>query len=404
MTRFLALLGKELRSLFGAPLVYFVGAVFLALSGYYFYTDLNAFITFGFGESIFEHLWQRLYNDIVRVVITVIPLVTMRIYSEEKNLGTIELLYTAPLRDIEILAAKYLACLSVFIVLLGSTALYPWMIYSIQPYDLSQLYAVYLGLFLLVCAMVAIGVFISSLTETQLIAAMFTYGAVLLLWNLSWNDFDEEAGQIDGTIAHSIERLIGISTTEIANKKLKTTYCGYQSSKQYLEEKINIEGQNRINLDGIQKVIHFAPKELEPNWSATNNIRFDSLDIHWVIPHFTPGLGGHMTIFRTIDFLERCGHRCTIWIHSELRGYNKSSRLSLLHKRLIDQHFIPLKTDQVYMLGNKQEDLDLISGDVIVATDRMSTFPVLGMKNSRSDFITFKTMSLIFSPEAAPAF
>jgi ABC-2 type transport system permease protein len=188
MTRFLALLGKELRSLFGAPLVYFVGAVFLALSGYYFYTDLNAFITFGFGESIFEHLWQRLYNDIVRVVITVIPLVTMRVYSEEKNLGTIELLYTAPLRDIEILAAKYLACLSVFFVLLGSTALYPWMIYRIQPYDLSQLYAVYLGLFLLVGAMVAIGVFISSLTETQLIAAMFTYGAVLLLWNLSWNE------------------------------------------------------------------------------------------------------------------------------------------------------------------------------------------------------------------------
>ena len=208
----------------------------------------------------------------------------------------------------------------------------------------------------------------------------------ILNWNLSWNDFDEEAGQIDGTIAHSIERLIGISTTEIANKKLKTTYCGYQSSKQYLEEKLNIEGQNRINLDGIQKVIHFAPKELEPNWSATNNIRLDSLDIHWVIPHFTPGLGGHMTIFRTIDFLERCGHRCTIWIHSELRGYNKSSRLSLLHKRLIDQHFIPLKTDQVYLLGNKQEDLDLISGDVIVATDRMSTFPVLGMKKFKKRF------------------
>jgi ABC-2 type transport system permease protein len=186
--RFLALLGKELRAFFGSPLVYFVGGVFLALSGYYFYTNLNAFITFGFGESIVEHLWQRLYNDIVKIVITVIPLITMRVYAEEKNLGTIELLYTAPIHDAEILASKYVACLLVFVALIGCTGLYPYLIYRIQPFDTSQLGAVCLGLFLLIAAMVAIGVFISSLTETQLIAAMFTYGIILLLWNLSWNE------------------------------------------------------------------------------------------------------------------------------------------------------------------------------------------------------------------------
>jgi ABC-2 type transport system permease protein len=188
MRRFLALLGKELRGFFALPLVYFVSGVFLALAGYYFYTDLNAFITFGFGESIVEHLWQRLYNDVVRVVITVIPLITMRVYSEEKNLGTIELLYTAPLRDVEILLAKYLACMAVFGVMIGGTVLYPVLIYRIQPFDVSQLLAVYVGLLLLISALVAVGVFISSLTETQLIAAMFSYGALLLLWNLSWNE------------------------------------------------------------------------------------------------------------------------------------------------------------------------------------------------------------------------
>lgn len=188
MRSFLALLGKELQGFFAMPLVYFLGAVFLGLSGYYFYTNLNAFITFGFGESIVEHLWQRLYADIVRVVITVIPLVTMRVYAEEKNLGTIELLYTAPVRDFEILAAKFLACMGVFVVLVGSTAVYPLLIWNVQPFDASQLWAVYLGLFLLVASMVSIGIWISSLTQTQLIAAMFTYGAVLLLWNLSWNE------------------------------------------------------------------------------------------------------------------------------------------------------------------------------------------------------------------------
>ena len=142
MRPFLALLGKELKGFFLLPLVYFVGAVFLALSGYYFYTNLNAFITFGFGESIVEHLWQRLYADIVRVVITVIPLITMRVYAEEKSLGTIELLYTAPLRDFEILAAKFLACMCVFVVIVGSTALYPVLIWRLQPFDVSQLVAI----------------------------------------------------------------------------------------------------------------------------------------------------------------------------------------------------------------------------------------------------------------------
>jgi len=104
-----------------------------------------------------------------------------------------------------------------------------------------------------------------------------------------------------------------------------------------------------------------------------------------VIPNFTRGLGGHMTIFRTIDFLERCGHDCTIWVHSEMKG-EKPSRLSSLHKRIIDQYFIKLKTDQVYMLGNTNEDLERVSGDVVIATDRMSAYPVLGMRKFSKRF------------------
>jgi len=208
----------------------------------------------------------------------------------------------------------------------------------------------------------------------------------LLEWNLTWQDFDEEGGQIDGTIAHSIERLIGLSTTEIFNQNLKTTYCGYFLSKQHLTDKSIIEGRNKLKIQGFEKVIQFKPQQLEPDWSRRNNINPKALHIHWVIPNFTPGLGGHMTIFRTIDFLERCGHQCTIWVHSELKGNDKPSRLSSLHKRVIDQSFIPLKTDQVYMLGNNQEDLDRVSGDIVIATDRMSTYPVLGMRKFQKRF------------------
>ena len=208
----------------------------------------------------------------------------------------------------------------------------------------------------------------------------------LLDWNLTWQDFDEEGGQIDGTIAHSIERLIGLSTTELFNQDLKTTYCGYFLSKQHLIDKSIIEGRNKLKIQGFEKVIQFKPQQLEPDWSRHNNIDPKSLHIHWVIPNFTPGLGGHMTIFRTIDFLERCGHQCTIWVHSELKGNDKPSRLSYLHKRVIDQYFIPLQTDQVYMLGNNQEDLDRVSGDIVIATDRMSTYPVLGMSKFQKRF------------------
>ena len=202
----------------------------------------------------------------------------------------------------------------------------------------------------------------------------------LIDWKLNFNDFDAEGGQIDGTLAHSVERLIGLCCTEYYQKSLVSTYCGYQNSKQHKGDKSIIEGRNKLNLNGFEKVIQFREQDLNHKRSFSWALNKDSLNIHWVIPNFTPGLGGHTTIFRAIDYLERCGHQCTIWVHSELKG-DKRNRPSRLHKRIIDQFFIRLKTDQVFLLGNDQTDLDLVSGDIVIATDRMSTYPVLGMKN-----------------------
>ena len=207
----------------------------------------------------------------------------------------------------------------------------------------------------------------------------------ILDWGLEFQDFDNEKGQIDGTLAHSIERLIGLCCTEYYNKKIITSYCGYGQSKQHQSDKQVIESRNKLQIDGFERVIHFKEKTLTPNWKNQTNTLTNELQIHWVIPNFTRGLGGHMTIFRTIEFLERCGHKCTIWVHSEIKG-DRPSRLSSLHKRNIDQSFIKLKTDQVYMLGNTNEDLEKISGDVVIATDRMSVYPVLGMQKFAKRF------------------
>ena len=204
-------------------------------------------------------------------------------------------------------------------------------------------------------------------------------------WDLKFDDFDNEGGQVDGTLAHSIERLIGLSCTEKFRKRIITSYCGYANSKKHQSDKQVIEGRNKLQINGFEKVIQFKEKRLSPDWKNRANMSPNKLQIHWVIPNFTPGLGGHMTIFRTIDYLERCGHDCTIWVHSEMKG-DKPSRLSSLHKRIIDQCFIKLKTDQVYMLGNTNEDLERVSGDVVIATDRMSAYPVLGMRKFTKRF------------------
>ncbi|BEV36631.1 rhamnan synthesis F family protein [Synechococcus sp. M16CYN] len=207
----------------------------------------------------------------------------------------------------------------------------------------------------------------------------------ILEWGLTFRNFDKETGQIDGTLAHSIERLIGLCCTEISHKKIITSYVGYSQSKQYQNDKKIIETRNQIHIDGFEKVIHFKEQQLQTNWAIRSNTNPKKLQIHWVIPNFTQGLGGHMTIFRSIEYLERVGHECIIWIHSEIKG-NKPSRLSSKHKRYIKKYFIDLNTDQVYMLGNSNEDLEKISGDVVIATDRMSAYPVLGMRKFKKRF------------------
>ena len=79
----------------------------------------------------------------------------------------------------------------------------------------------------------------------------------ILDWGLKFEDFDNEGGQIDGTLAHSIERLIGLCCTHYAHKTIITSYCGYKDSKQYQSDKQVIEGRNKLQIDGFEKVIQF---------------------------------------------------------------------------------------------------------------------------------------------------
>jgi gliding motility-associated transport system permease protein len=195
--RMFAVMRKELRSYFAFPLVYIIGGIFLLLAGWYAYTDLKFFITISFSRDIIQNYWTLLFTDIRLGLLMTIPFITMRQFAEERKLGTVELLYTYPLRDSEILGGKFLASVVIFLLMLGLTSLYPIFIYSIHSFALFPMLSGYVGLVLLGCAFIACGLFISSLCESQVIAGIATIVLLFLLWILNWNESAFQSGTLD---------------------------------------------------------------------------------------------------------------------------------------------------------------------------------------------------------------
>ena len=184
---FLVVCRRELRSYFTSYIAYILLAVFLLLSGYFFYSDLIFFVLFG-GYVLPTGLWQFVFLDMRLCLLLVLPLITMRLFAEEKKLGTIELLWTYPVRDGEIVAGKFLACWLFFLVMLLLTAINPVIFYQFYQFDVGPLLAAYLGIFLLGTAFIACGLFVSSLTENQVVSAMATYGILVFFWFMTWNE------------------------------------------------------------------------------------------------------------------------------------------------------------------------------------------------------------------------
>ncbi len=189
---------RELYAYFGSVTAYVLLAVFLLLSGYFFYSDLIFFVLFG-GFTLATGLWQFVFLDMRLVAMLILPLVTMRLFAEEKKLGTMELLFTYPLRDGEIVLGKFLAAWLFFLAMLVPTAIGPLVFYQYNHFDIAPVLAAYLGLLLLGSAFIACGMFVSSLTENQVVSAMVTYGILVLFWFLTWN---EEAA------THDVMRLL----------------------------------------------------------------------------------------------------------------------------------------------------------------------------------------------------
>jgi len=199
MRNIFAVAGKELRAYFHSPIGYLVMTLYAVLCGFFFYSLTSRLVAYTFqmqmrGDmgappiSLNEMLIRGLFEGILTVIMVLflIPLITMRLYAEEKKSGTMELLLTSPLTDMQVILGKFLGALALYAVLILITFVYIslWFVYG-NP-NAKPLIANALGVLLFGAALLALGMWFSSLTKNQIIAAAVAGAVFLLLYVLDW--------------------------------------------------------------------------------------------------------------------------------------------------------------------------------------------------------------------------
>lgn len=186
--KFWCVFKKELQLYYGSFIAYALSMAFLVLAGYFFYTDMIFYDLFGDFMDITTSLWFYYFQDVRFFSLLILPLLTMRLFAEEKKLGTIELLWTYPLKDSHIILGKFLASFFVFFLMVAATLFYPLLLSTIHAFAWGPPLSGYFGILLLGASFIACGTFISSLTENQLVSAMSTYAVLVSWWFLTWNE------------------------------------------------------------------------------------------------------------------------------------------------------------------------------------------------------------------------
>lgn len=164
---------KELRAYFASPIAYVVIAAFLAIMGFFFWLIVSLSR---------EASLRGVFGNMAITLLFIAPALTMRLLAEEQRSGTIELLLTLPVRDWQVVLGKFLASLAVFALMLALTLYYPLLLLRFGDPDRGPIIGGYVGLLLLGGSFLAIGVFTSSLSRNQVVAALLGFGAMLILW------------------------------------------------------------------------------------------------------------------------------------------------------------------------------------------------------------------------------
>ncbi|AZR72862.1 ABC transporter permease [Anoxybacter fermentans] len=179
MSKTFTIFKREFRSYFLSMSAYVFIGFYLLIIGYFF-------SSFVLSTRLAE--LRPIINNMAIIFIFVSPLLTMRLWAEEKKGGTDQLLLTAPARISSLVLGKFFASLAVFVVILVITLEFPITLGIFGSPDLGPIFTGYLGLLLLGAACIAVGNFASSLTENQIIAGVISFGLLLLFWVFSWAD------------------------------------------------------------------------------------------------------------------------------------------------------------------------------------------------------------------------
>jgi gliding motility-associated transport system permease protein len=195
MSNVLAIAHKELRSYFASPIAYIVIGFFALLFGWFYIGILDWFVRQGLqgqmgmgptSANVNQQMIRPLILNVTVVFLFLLPLITMRTYAEEKRSGTIELLLTSPLTDLEIVLGKFLGALGLYAVMVALTLIHFGLLFAFGKPEWKPLATAYLGLLLFGACFIALGLFISSLTKNQIVAGAATFGVFLLLWVVDW--------------------------------------------------------------------------------------------------------------------------------------------------------------------------------------------------------------------------
>jgi len=173
MTGFLALLRKETKALFSSPIAYALIAVFLLIMGFSFAATL--FLTKS--TSLIQVFFQASV-----LFLLIIPVITMRLFAEERRNGTLELLLTSPVHELQVVLAKFIASFGVIVAMLAPTLVYAVILALYSTPDFGPLYSGYIGLLAMGSGLLAVGLAVSAFSANQIVAATISLGVFLAMW------------------------------------------------------------------------------------------------------------------------------------------------------------------------------------------------------------------------------
>jgi ABC-2 type transport system permease protein len=201
MQGMVAIWKREFRAYFISPIFYALSTVFIFIISFMFFQSLEYYQQIFMQAAQYPPMMERInINEMIMrplfgtmsfvAVLILMPMLTMRVFSEEKKTGTIELLLTSPVKDWHVILGKFLAAFSLYTAMMGLTMIYPLVLQIYGDPDWGPIWTGYLGLLLMGAGVITIGLFVSSLTENQIVSGVICFGVALILWML---DFASES-------------------------------------------------------------------------------------------------------------------------------------------------------------------------------------------------------------------